>query len=134
MTSAPVRRNASWNEESLSDWGFSRRMPRALASSATALAARCSPRPAGRSGCVRTSGTSWPDARMASRARAAKGGVPAKMTRKEACLNSGGLALAFLELRPNAVLFQLGQIVDEDLALEVIHFVLDTGGKHAGRV
>ena len=96
-------------------------------------ARQCSPRPAGRSGWVRTRGTSWPAARIASRARAAKGGVPAKTTRKDARPESGGLALAFLQLRADAVLLQFRQVIDEDLALQVIHLVLDAGREHRPR-
>ena len=47
---------------------------------------------------------------------------------------SRGFALAFFELRANAVLLQFGQIVDEDLAVQVVHLVLDAGGEHPRRV
>src|SRR5512140_802128 len=88
--------------------------PREAATSATALALSFRPRPAGRSGWVRTRGISWPAAISASRARAAKGGVPAKTTRKPA---SGGLALALLQLGPDAVLLELREVLDEDAPL-----------------
>src|SRR5436190_14004347 len=95
---------------------------------ATALGVSFRPRPAGRSGWVRTRTMSCPAPWSAARARAAKAGVPAKTTRKASAV-SGGLALAFLELRANAVLFQLGQVVDENLAVQVIHLVLDARGE-----
>src|SRR6185437_16745027 len=44
---------------------------------------------------------------------------------------SGGLPLALLELRPHAVLLELGKEIDEHLALQVIHLVLDARREHA---
>src|SRR4029079_18728295 len=97
---------------------------------ATALGVSFSPRPAGRSGWVSTRTMSCPAPWIAARTRAAKEGVPAKTTRKASAV-SGGLALAFLELRANAVLFQLGEVVDENLAVQVIHLVLDARGEQS---
>src|SRR5512132_1777569 len=124
MTSAAAARKSDRASGLRSDAGFSVCHPRCVASCATALAVSLRPRPAGRSGCVRTSGIWWPAEAIASSARAAKGGVPAKATRK-ARAASGGLALAFLELRANAVLLEVGEQLDEDLAVQVVHLVLD---------
>src|SRR5689334_17451381 len=97
--------------------------PRESASCLTALAAGRMPRPAGRSGCVTTSGTSWPASSRRSSARAANAGVPAKTRRRKA--RSGRLAQLLGELGANALLLQLRQMLDEHLALQVIHLVLD---------
>ena len=42
---------------------------------------------------------------------------------------SGRLAELFLKFRLDALLLEARQIVDEDFALEVIHFVLDADGE-----
>src|SRR4051812_40177506 len=47
---------------------------------------------------------------------------------------SGGLALALLELRADAVLLEVREQLHEDLALEVVELVLDAGGEEPGRV
>jgi len=80
-TSAAAARSSSTVSAALSDGHFSTRAPSLSAASETALGVSFRPRPAGRSGCVRTSGMSWPAAAIASRARAANGGVPANATR-----------------------------------------------------
>src|SRR5690349_14083110 len=114
----------------LSEMGLSTSRFRRAAACATALGVSRRPRPDGRSGWVRTSGMAWPAAASASSASAANGGVPAKATRNDAAA-SGRLALALLELRANAVLLEVGQALDEDLALQVVQLVLDAGREHA---
>src|ERR1041385_4972805 len=86
------------------------------------------PRPEGRSGCVRTSATSWPASRRRASARSAKEGVPAKIRRRNA-ERSGGLAQLLGELGADALLLQLREVLDKDLALQVIHFVLNAHGE-----
>src|SRR5512138_1730282 len=93
----------------------------------------CIPRPAGRSGCVRTRATSCPASRSCASARLANGGVPAKIRRRNA-ERSGGLAQLLGELGADALLLQLRQMLDEDLALQVIHFVLDAHCKQPLRL
>src|SRR3954469_121719 len=88
------------------------------------------PRPDGRSGCVRTRATSCPDPRSWASARSAKAGVPAKIRRRNA-ERSSGLALLLGELRADALLLQLRQMLDENLALQMIHLVLDAHGEQA---
>src|SRR5205085_12062890 len=100
---------SAWTSGERSVAGFETRRPFSRASRETSLSARRMPRPDGRSGCVSTSATSWPAAATASRERAANAGVPAKTTRKK----SGGLALALLELRADAVLLQVREVLDE---------------------
>src|SRR6266850_2740507 len=116
-------------------------MPRAAASLFTGDGASARPRPAGRSGRVITPVTRWRDSSSPWRHRAANSGVPAKRTFTEAAPAqslrerqrsdrlsndaSGGFAELFLKLRLDALLLEARQIVDEDFALEVIHFVLD---------
>src|SRR6266446_6398530 len=115
-------------------------MPRAAASLFTGDGASARPRPAGRSGCVITPATRWRDSSSPSRHRAANSGVPAKRTFTEAAPAqglrerrsdglsneaSGGFAELFLKLGLDALLLEARQIVNEDFALKVIHFVLD---------
>src|SRR5258708_26903691 len=123
-------------------------MPRAAASFFTGDAASAKPRPAGRSGCVITPTTRWRDPSSVSRHRAANSGVPVKRTFTEAAPAegsrerqrsgvrrttsrpgpnpaSGRFAELFLKFRLDALLLEARQIVDENLALEMIHFVLD---------
>src|SRR6266446_1544812 len=127
-------------------------MARAAASLFTGDGASARPRPAGRSGCVMTPVTRWRDPSSVSRHRAANSGVPAKRTFTEAAPvqglrerqplrqssnsesagsqpASGRLAELFLKFRLDALLLEARQIVDEDFALEVIHFVLDADGE-----
>src|SRR5574341_1980026 len=61
---------------------------------------------------------------MRARARSANSGVPAK-TRRRKAFRSGGLAQLLGELRADALLLQLREVLDEHLALQVIHLVLD---------
>src|SRR5476649_1329258 len=114
ITSAPHALTVSRASSPFKESGLYVGRPRCAAASETALEDRCRPRPAGRSGRVMTRAMSLPASRRASSARAAKGGVPAKTTRKDARPNSGGLALALLQLRPDTVLLQFRKIVDED--------------------
>src|SRR6266705_1763658 len=123
-------------------------MPRAAASFFTGDAASAKPRPAGRPGCVITPTTRWRDPSSVSRHRAANSGVPAKRTFTDAAPvqglrerqplrqssnsesagsqpASGRFAELFLKFRLDALLLEARQIVDEDFALEVIHFMLD---------
>lgn len=106
--------------------GFATAKPNSVAATATALGRDRSPRPEGRSGCVRTNAISCPAPQRARSALAAKGGVPAKTRRKRTL---GRLALALLELRADAVLLEFRKVLDEDLPLEVIDFVLDARGQ-----
>src|SRR5580658_7045343 len=95
------------------------------------------PRPAGRSGCVSTSGTGKPASWMAASAAAANSGVPAKMTRNEWLMCKGdsrnGRALhgvcELLHLALDARLLERRQVFDEHAAHQVIHLVLDTHGE-----
>jgi len=48
-------------------------------------------------------------------------------------MGSGAVALLFLEFGLDAILLEAGQVVDKDLALEVIHFMLDADGQQALR-
>src|SRR3979490_3432224 len=87
------------------------------------------PRPAGRSGCVKTRATSWPACNRRASARSANSGVPAKTRRRKA--RSGGLAQLLCELGADALLLALRQALDKHLALQMIHLVLDANGKQA---
>src|SRR5207247_10197773 len=93
--------------------------------------ADCRPRAAGRSGCVRTRARSWPACNRRASARSANSGVPAKTRRRKA--RSGGLAQLLCELGADALLLELRQVLDEHLALQMIHLVLDANGKQALR-
>src|SRR5258708_21573466 len=55
-------------------------------------------------------------------------------SRRARARRSGGFALTFLELRADPVLLELGQVIDEDLALQMVHLVLDARGRHAGGI
>src|SRR5688572_23128667 len=90
------------------------------------------PRPAARSGCVRTNATSWPAATSRARARSANCGVPAKTRRRSA--KSGRLAQLLGELGANALLLELRQVLDEHLALQMIHLVLDANRQESLRL
>src|SRR5262245_13409635 len=106
--------------------------PRVSASCLTALIEARRPRPAGRSGWVRTSAMSWPASASRPSAIAANSGVPAKTRRRKA--RSGGLAQLLGELCANPLLLQLRQVLDEDLAFEVVHLVLDADRQKALRL
>src|SRR5690606_34074776 len=90
------------------------------------------PRPAGRSGWVRTPTTGWREARRLASARSAKTGVPAKTTRRGAPAGraappapSGDGTLLLAELCPDARLLEPRQVLDKHLAVQVIDLVLD---------
>src|ERR1700682_203539 len=80
------------------------------------------PRPPGRSGCVKTKTTGCELPRRRASARSANSGVPANTRRRN---GSRRLAELLGQLGANALLLQLRQVLHEDLALEVIHLVLD---------
>src|ERR1700741_890901 len=61
---------------------------------------------------------------MAASDRSANSGVPAK-TRRRKAPGLRRLAQLLGELRADALLLELRQVLDEHLALEVIHFVLN---------
>src|ERR1044071_666111 len=98
-------------------------MPRETARRFTGLETGRSPRPAGRSGWVSARAISCPEARSRANARSANSGVPAKTRRRKA--RSGCLAQLLGQLGANALLLELRQVLDEHLALQVIHLVLD---------
>src|SRR5690606_32336056 len=90
------------------------------------------PRPAGRSGWVRTPTTGWREARRLASARSAKTGVPANTTRRDAPAgrgappaSSGDGTLLLAELCPDARLLEPREVLDEHLAVQVIDLVLD---------
>src|SRR5437868_14777721 len=87
------------------------------------------PRPAGRSGCVSTSGTSNPAAWMQANARWANSGVPAKATLILCGRCSRGSRTQLVprlldHLGLDPVALERAQVFDKDLAQEVIHLVL----------
>src|SRR5438552_2403813 len=127
---AARRRSATSRGRRLSGWKISRSL--ACARVFTGLGLLRMPRPAGRSGWVSTSATSCRPSSSAS-ARSANAGVPAKIRRRNAD-GSGGLAQLLSELGADALLLQLRQMLDEDLALQMIHLVLDAYGKQALRL
>src|SRR6266571_4230560 len=157
MMSGLLSLSFSCNCVSLRSAGWSTSIPREIASRFTGEAAGSRPRPAGRSGRVSTPLTRWRDSKSASRQRAANSGVPAKtiftgatpiadqakrfalrvITNRKSRL-SGRLAQLFLKFRLDALLLEARQVVHENFALEVIHFVLDAdreqlpGGKGEG--
>src|SRR6185503_14230441 len=104
-------------------------MPWAAARRFTGPDTERNPRPAGRSGWVSARMTSWPAASRRASARSANSGVPAKTRRRKA--QSGGLAQLLGELGADALLLELRQVLDEDLALQMIHFMLDAHGEQA---
>src|SRR5690606_13909747 len=129
---------------SASELGCATGSPCASAASLTGGGVSLRPRPAGRSGCVRTSGTCAPAATIASSAGTAKAGVPANAIRAAVtppsmdadplgserragagrhrfALASGSFQIAFLD----ALALELREVVDEQLAFEMIHLVLD---------
>src|SRR3989344_6121666 len=102
-------------------------MPCFSAHCLTALAISLRPRPAGRSGWVYTARMRWPARSSASSAGTAKAGVPAKMRFMQRPLHRQALLL--FQFLVDARLFQAREVIDEDLAVEVIDFVLDAGGE-----
>src|SRR5262245_54177547 len=127
--------------------------PSDSARSLTGDAVRRRPRPAGRSGCVNTSGTRAPVAAIASRVGTANCGVPANAMRasssnyapggpRRTSDHGHGSAARVRSFRRGAFRFlggfflqalalELGEIVDEQLAFEVVHLVLNADREHA---
>ena len=91
------------------------------------------PRPAGRSGWVSTSGTAWPAAWMAASAVDGELGRSRKSdAHAHQRLRTRLLVARLLEhLGLDAVALERAQVVDEDLAHQVIHLVLDADGRQA---
>src|SRR5579871_6290608 len=128
--------------------GCSTATPSSSARRLIGLATSACPRPAGRSGRVSTAAMRWCERARASSAGSAKLGVPAKPTVSEpGCTLQGGDggagarlgargALPALLLQPPAdqLTLELGEVVDEQLALEMIHLVLDTHRQQAFRI
>src|SRR5665213_1287314 len=83
-------------------------------------------RPAGRSGWVRTSATSWPASTRAWRLGTANSGVPQK-TSFMVSLPGSGLPLAvlleLLDAAENEVALEAAEPVDEENAVEVVYLV-----------
>src|SRR3982751_961251 len=67
---------------------------------------------------------SCPASSRRTSACSAKCGVPAKIRRRDA-ERSGGLAQLLRQLGADALLLQLREVLDENLALQVIHLMLD---------
>src|SRR5688572_1548010 len=93
------------------------------------------PRPAGRSGWVSTSGTSWPAWCTAASAAAANSGVPANATlmRPAAFAAASGrrplvFARLLQHLAADAIALEGAEVLHEHLALKVIHLVLHAHG------
>src|SRR5690349_2701036 len=115
--------------------------PRSRATRATGGAVSVRPRPAGRSGCAMTSGTSKRASASASSERAANSGVPRKTRRKSAASaaaqarrGGGKVGVALLdrlELLLQALAAQDAQAVDEQHAVQVIDFVLHGAGEQS---
>src|SRR5581483_3081444 len=129
-TPAAARRAAA--SASLSVTGCHTGRPCCSARRLTALGSSCKPRPAGRSGWVRTRRISWPPSASACSACAAKGGVPAKARRRDASL--GGLAQLLRQPRADALLLELGEMLDEHLAFQVVELMLDADRKQPLRL
>src|SRR5690349_5052773 len=75
---------------------------------------------------------SWPAACNAASACSANSGVPAKTRRRKA--RSGRFAQLLGEARADALLLELGELLDEHLALEVIDLVLNADSKQSLRL
>src|SRR6185503_3999686 len=153
MTTMRSGRSPGGSAGARKDSGCASGKPCSSASSLTGEAVRRRPRPAGRSGCVSTSGTRAPAATIARSAGTAKCGVPANAMRASACSRCTGPrrlsdhghgratarirsigrgALRFLDgLLFQALALQLGEVVDEQLAFEVVHLVLNADREHA---
>src|SRR5690606_31979779 len=102
------------------------------------------PRPEGRSGCDSTPTTSWPASSRARKAQPANSGVPANTIRIRSILfqarlsrhlHTGclalGLALLLAQPGTDAILLEHRKVFDEDLAQQVIQFVLNADGQQA---
>src|SRR5919197_3534220 len=107
-------------------------MPRAAARRFTGPGTLRRPRPEARSGCVRTRAMSCPAPISAARARSANSGVPAKARRRQG--RSGEFAQLLCELRANALLLERRKMFDENLALQMVHLVLDAHGEQSLRL
>src|SRR6476620_2510102 len=137
MTSGAAARSASFAASASAENLPSRRrplgcataMPCASASAFTGEGATSMPRPAGRSGWLRTSATSNPAACTRASATRANSGVPAKASRMAspafATLDPGFVARLLQHPRLDARPLERAQVLDEDLAEQVIHLVLD---------
>src|SRR6185312_302497 len=116
-----------------SDSGCSTGMPASSAACLTGLGASLRPRPAGRSGCVYTAMTSASASTHARNPGTAKSGVPAKTSRKRGADigTSARVAPLLLQLAQQQRAFQRRQVIDEDLADQMVHLVLDAHGEQA---
>ncbi len=144
----PIRRSAARPSAVFRVAGCATGRPCSAASSLTGEARSSRPRPAGRSGCVSTPTTRCRDCNSARSAGSAKCGVPANAIRNEVMdarkpglsfellvgARRGGLARAgrtffsiLVELLANALALEIGEIVDEQLALR------DDPSRAAGR-
>src|SRR5690349_723804 len=126
---SPARASATYLPSRRSPCGCATAMPRSSANVLTGDATTFMPRPAGRSGWVRTSGTSKPAATIRASATRANSGVPAKATRIALrATNSPSDARLVARLlqhpRLDARALERAQVFDEDLAEQVIHLVL----------
>ena len=69
---------------------------------------------------------------------AANAGVPAKPSRNRGAVASvmelGADAMLFLQLLADALTLQAGNVVDEELAFEMVAFVLDADRQHTFRL
>src|SRR5262245_41019086 len=99
-------------------------------------------RPPGFGARVYTAATSWPRPTSSTSVGTAKSGVPMKTRRSgiRPSFDAGDRRLRVLFLGPlrrlgellrDAVALELGDAVDEELAVEVVHLVLDAGGVEA---
>ena len=98
-----------------------------MATALTGLGCSFLPLPDGRSGCVSTASMVWPAAISADRCAAEKSGVPAKQSLSPD-ISSGRLLVFFFQLLAYALALQRAEVVNEQLALEVVNFMLDTYG------
>src|SRR6187401_258299 len=105
---------------------------RSCASSFTGDPPSFCPRPRARSGCVSESTTGMFASSNARRSPAANAGVPAKPT--FIGRSSAREPLLFAEPRRKPRALECRKVVDEDLALEVLRFVLDANGEHTVRL
>ena len=124
-----------------------RRIPSSSARLLTGLACSAWPRPAGRSGCVKTAHSPCRVSASASSAGTANSGVPAKPSLREAAAllktqragaeararfaPRGSLLALFFQAPADQLALEFGQIIDEQLAFEMIHLVLDAHGQQA---
>src|SRR4051812_23355898 len=131
IASAHAARSRAVIASSRRVFGCSTCRPRSSAKRLTGLTRSRRPRPAGRSGWVSTTTMLCPASRSRTSERSAKAGVPAKIRRRNA---SGGLAQLLGEPSADALLLELRQVFDENLALQMIHLVLDAHGEQALRL